>query len=455
MKKAYLMLLFSAAVFLLFGCAPGGNVGTQQLTLSDDQETEGQEELPGEPAQQETGKADTEPVEESESGKEEGLEGHSFEALGASSIHFNYKLIREIEGDRNVFYSPYSLVGALALADAGAEGSSKRELEKALGIDDLEVFEKDYKAYLEKEQSEGARLTNANSIWVEKTLPLAEDFETGYKAEAEEFFKAGIKTADFINGSAEIKKEVSDWVKENTEGFISNYESSCDSNTKMTLINAVYFYGEWLDSFLPEDTEEEDFNGIKGKSSVSMMNKYDQYFRYIADYKGITAAALPYKDDNIEMEVLMTSDEGRANEILELVKGLSEEEFGALFAELDNSDNSMLTRLALPKFEMDESFPSLDDTLKKMGIEAAYEDRGEFARIAREICISGVDHRAKIEVDEEGSRAAAITEISFKATSLPPEPEEEINFIVNRPFVLFIRDRSANNVLFAGFIRDL
>ena len=95
------------------------------------------------------------------------------------------------------------------------------------------------------------------------------------------------------------------------------------------------------------------------------------------------------------------------------------------------------------------------ETLKKIGIESAYENRDEFSRIAHEIYISQINHRAKLEVDEEGSRAAAITEISFETTSVSMEPEEEVNFIVNRPFVFFIRDRSANNVLFAGFIRDL
>ena len=454
MKKSYLIILFSAVSFFLFGCAPVGNTETQQLVMEEGDVIE-EKELPGETEQQTDETEDTVSQGDAVSGEEQAGETGRSEALGASSAHFNYRLTGAIEGDRNIFYSPYSLAGALALADAGAEGVTKRELEKALGIADLEAFEKDYKAYLEKEQSEGARITAANSIWLEETLPLAEDFETGYKAAAEEYFKAGVKTADFVNGSEKVKEEITDWVKENTENFISDYEAECDSRTVMTLINAVYFYGEWLEGFSPEDTAQEDFNGIKGKAPVSMMNKYLKYFRYLEDYRGITAIALPYKDDNIEMEVLMASDEEKANEILSRVKELSEAEFSGLFEELDNADNSMITRLALPKFEIDETFPSLDETLKKTGIEAAYEGRDEFSGIARDICISQINHRAKIEVDEEGSRAAAVTEIGFKATSAPMEPEEEIDFIVNRPFVFFIRDRASNNVLFAGFIRDL
>ena len=455
MKKGCLIILLSTVAFFLFGCAPGGNTQTQQLALEEGQETDAKEEPPQEELQQEEETPEAESPEEAAGEEEQNLEGRNFAALGASSGHFNYKLIGAVAGDQNIFYSPYSLAGALALADAGATGASKRELEKVLGITDLAAFEKDYKEYLEKEQSEGARLTTANGIWINDGLQLADDFDTGYKAEAEEYFKAGIKTADFAGSSAEIKKEITEWVRENTENFISDYEASCDKSTVMALINAVYFYGEWLDSFSPEDTEEEDFNGINGKSRVSMMNMSRNPYRHIADYKGITAVALPYKDDNIEMEVLMTSDEEQANDILKLVQSLPEEEFAGLFEELDKADNSVITRLAMPKFEMDETFPSLDEALKKIGIESAYESRDEFSRIAHEIYISQINHRAKLEVDEEGSRAAAITEISFEATSVNMEPEEEVNFIVNRPFVFFIRDRSANNVLFAGFIRDL
>ena len=459
MKKVCLILLVSLVSQLLYGCSAMEGSQTQQLVLDEEPAGEEAAELPEEQGQAELPEEEELPEEQEQAGlpEEEKQTGENgvFKALGASSMHFNYKLLQEIKGDRNIFYSPYSLAGALALANAGAEGETAGELERALGIEDFSAFERDYKEYMEREQSEGARLSTANGIWIKDGLKLADDFETGYKAEAEEYFDAEVKTVDFINDLDSVKRDISAWVREKTENFISDYESGAGSTTVMALINAVYFYGEWLDSFAPKDTQEEEFNGIKGKSTVSLMNKYRDHIRYISSNKGIRAVALPYKDDNIEMEIFISSDEDKGGEILDLVKGLSEEELSELFESLDNVHNSLITRLALPKFELDETFPSLDETLKRIGIEKAYKGRGDFKKIAEEIYISGVNHRARLEVDEEGSRAAAVTEISFEATSMIAEPEEEINFVVNRPFVFFIRDRKANNVLFAGFVRDL
>lgn len=458
-RRKHILLLTALAAVMLFGCSSGGSeepVLVEQPNVDEAEEIFEPQAAKDEAAQSETPDEDVQDTApDTTEDMNEKTEERNFDELKAASEHFNYELLSTLSGEDNIFYSPYSLMSALALADVGATGETKEELEKALGIGDMSEFEKDLKAYMSKEVNENARLTTANGIWLNDTLLLADDFETGYKQDAIKYFNANVTKADFAGNAEGIKQEISGWVRENTEGFIPDYSPNCDKDTVMALINAVYFYGKWASPFSPDDTENDIFHGINGDSDISMMNKYDIHNRYIEDYNGISAAALPYRGEEIEMDILMGKDGSGADSILDLVKGLSEEELRDLFDSIDNAEYIRLKRLALPKFEMDKTFTSIEQALKDIGIEKAFSSRDEFDKIAHEIFISQVNHRAKLEVDEEGSRAAAVTEIGFSTTSLMEEPEREINFIVDRPFVFFIRDCSADNILFAGFVRDL
>ena len=448
MRSGGYILLLAAVAWFTMGCSSGDGTPIEPYVPEAQQQAQQEQESV---ADADAGQAEEPPAAEETSETQESAEP----ASQVSSLHFSHALLGTLKGDGNIFYSPYSIAGALALADAGAVGDTKKELEAALGIADITEYEKAYKEYISRERGEGAVLTTANGIWLEETLPLAEDFETNYRQQAEEYFNAGIEKADFKGNLEAVKQDISGWVQEKTEGMIEDYKSACDENTAMDIINAVYFYGEWQEPFSAGDTAEETFKGISGEKAVDMMNMSREDKRYLKDYNGITALAVPYKDESLEMDILMTADEAAANEVLSTVKALSEQELEGLFDSLDSAPLSNITRFSLPKFTMDETFPELDKTLKEVGIKRAFEGSDEFSGIARDICISRVNHRAKLEVDEEGSRAAAVTEVVLEVTSVLPQPAEEIEFIVNRPFVFFIRDNSADNILFTGYVRDL
>lgn len=455
MKKRIFIATLTLAL-IITGCTGTAAVNEtptvqpEEETITSEEPAEA-EQPPAEAPAEETAGGETEETQEDDMTEN----NNSYEALSAASLHFNHELMGTLQGDKNAFFSPYSILSALAMTDSGAVGATKEELEKALGIADLEAFEQDIKNYLEKPKDEKAYINTANGIWIDQSLKLSDDFDAVFKKDVEDNFKAQISTVDFKNNSQKVGKEISDWVAEATEGFISNYNVVCDEDTVMDLINAVYFYGEWYSPFAAIDTYDDTFHGKTRDTTVSMMSKEETDKQYVGDYKGISALTLPYENREIQMDIFISADKSRSKDILEIFNSLSEEEQKGLFEELDNAEPVEINSLKLPKFTLDETFPDMEEALKAAGINRAFSNNNEFSGIAENIYISKVNHRARIEVDEEGSRAAAVTEVDMVLGSAFIPEKEIINFIVDGPFVFVIRDRSAGNVLFTGYVTDL
>ncbi|MCR4746764.1 MAG: serpin family protein, partial [Lachnospiraceae bacterium] len=359
---------------------------------------------------------------------------------------FNWKLY-EAAGDENIFYSAYSIESALAMTDLGADGETKAAIESALGIEDLENFEQQYKLYNESEKSETAKLTTANSIWLDKSLALADNAENNFLKPAEFYFGGELKSVDFKNDTEAVKKEITDWVSEKTENLIEGYQSQADSETIADILNAVYFYGEWQNKFSGDNTYKEDFNGSSEKSSVDMMHLDDCSFRYLTDKDGITGLAVPYSNSNFEMDIFMSSDESK--NISDVFTG---DQADGIFEALDSAEETDV-EFSMPKFTMDLKFDGLKEALSDMGMSVAFSDNADFSKIAENLMISDIAHQAKIEVDEEGSRAAAVTEEILKVTSAMPM--EKAKFKVDRPFLFVIRDKETGVIVFTGRVNNL
>ena len=165
--------------------------------------------------------------------------------------------------------------------------------------------------------------------------------------------------------------------------------------------------------------------------------------------KGIT---LPYDGDSIVMKVFMPTDED--GDINKLFDDLSTQEKMDLVDSLDNGSNVEIDALQLPKFTDEQSIDGLDRILQSMGIRSAYSDNADFSKIADGIAVSSVNHRAKVIVDENGTKAAAETDIMIKETAMMPS-EETYNFIVDKPFVYVIEDQSTGMILFMGRVNSL
>ena len=334
------------------------------------------------------------------------------------------------------------------MADLAADGESKSEIESALGIDDLQTFAEQYKLLREKEIVDTAKITTANSIWIEKSLELAENADEDFNKPAKFYFDGEFKTVDFKNNFSAVNSDISNWVKENTGNLIEDYESSANSDTVADILNAVYFYGEWQNKFEADDTYKQDFKGKSATNSVDMMHSDDSSFRYLAECNGITALALPYSGSEIEMDILMSSDEDR-----DISEAFATDKADEIFEALDKADETDI-KLTVPKFTMDYSFDDLKTKLENLGIKEAFSESADFSKLAKNLMVTDISHRARVEVDEEGSRAAAVTEMTFETTAVAPIMNKT-EFTVDRPFIFVIRDKESGVIFFTGRVVDL
>ena len=352
----------------------------------------------------------------------------SFDQLKNGINEFSMNMYSALPADKNIFYSPYSIASALSMLDVGADGATKKELENALGITDLDEWNDEMKAYLSKDWSQNTFVNTANSVWMNKDTSWSADIEKDFLTPAKDYYSGEVYEADFNGQPDKVVQNVNNWVSTNTNKMIPEILKEIPGGTVMMLINAVYFEGKWDTPFTEDKTFQSSFYGTDKESVV------------------------PYDGDNVVMKVFMpTADDGDINELFDK---LSNEEKQKLIDSLDNANNVEIDTLQLPKFTDEQSIDGLDEILQNMGIRSAYSDSADFSKIADGIAVSSVNHRAKVIVDENGTKAAAETDIMVKETAMMPS-EETYNFIVDKPFVYVIEDQSTGMILFMGRVNSL
>lgn len=375
----------------------------------------------------------------------------SFDQLKDGINEFSMNMYSALPSDKNIFYSPYSIASALSMLDVGAGGITKEELEDTLGITNLDEWNDEMKAYLSKDWSQNTFVNTANSIWMNKDTTWSSNIEKDFLTPAKNYYSGEVYEADFVGQPDKVVQSVNNWVSTNTNKMIPEILKEVPGGTVMMLINAVYFEGKWDTPFTEDNTFQGKFYGTDKESVVDMMHLYGEHFTYIdnGEIKGIT---LPYDGNSIVMKVFMpTADDGDINELFDK---LSNEEKQKLIDSLDDGRNVEIDALQLPKFTDEQSIDGLDDILKNMGIQSAYSDSADFSKIADGIAVSSVNHRAKVIVDENGTKAAAETDIMIKETAMMPT-EETYNFVVDKPFVYVIEDQSTGMILFMGRVNSL
>lgn len=375
----------------------------------------------------------------------------SFDQLKDGINEFSMNMYSALPSDKNIFYSPYSIASALSMLDVGAGGITKEELEDTLGITNLDEWNDEMKAYLSKDWSQNTFVNTANSIWMNKDTTWSSNIEKDFLTPAKNYYSGEVYEADFVGQPDKVVQSVNNWVSTNTNKMIPKILKEVPGGTVMMLINAVYFEGKWDTPFTEDNTFQGKFYGTDKESVVDMMHLYGEHFTYIdnGEIKGIT---LPYDGNSIVMKVFMpTADDGDINELFDK---LSNEEKQKLIDSLDDGRNVEIDALQLPKFTDEQSIDGLDDILKNMGIQSAYSDSADFSKIADGIAVSSVNHRAKVIVDENGTKAAAETDIMIKETAMMPT-EETYNFVVDKPFVYVIEDQSTGMILFMGRVNSL
>lgn len=355
-----------------------------------------------------------------------------------------FKALNVEDADKNIFISPMSISSALAMAYNGAEGSTKEAMENALGfsgIDRVLVKEsfKNLYAYLKKVDKK-IDLNIANSIWIKK----GERINNDYIKNTEKNFDARVSELDFSDpGSVDV---INKWIKKETNGKIEKMlDSPIDPLIVMYLVNAIYFKGEWSEPFNPNITKDWTFHQYGGgEQTVKMMSRKDSYkFLQSRDFK---AVRLPYGNGNTSMSIILP-DEGV--DINEFIDNLDRDTWYDIRGTMRGDE----VEVKIPRFTMEYGIKSLNDSLKSLGMEVAFSETADFSGIRDYVCISEVFHKAIIEVNEEGSTAAASTVAAMTPAAAPVK--EPLTFIADRPFIFLITEDTTGTILFMGKVLSI
>jgi serine protease inhibitor len=284
-------------------------------------------------------------------------------------------------------------------------------------------------------------LAIANSLWARGGMRFNEDF----LARNRQFYGAEISTLDF--NSPQSAATINRWVSASTKGKISQIIDKIDPQQVMFLINAVYFKGQWQKRFEKTLTKEQPFHLPSGQQEpVQMMAQSGNYLYHRGDK--FQAVSLPYGKGGVSL-YLFLPDQGSSLD--EFLKGLSFQKWEVLVNNFNNTPGDV----KLPRFKLDYE-ETLNDALKAVGMGVAFNPReADFSGIhpERDLYISKVKHKAVVEINEEGTEAAAATSVGIAATSVQ-RPRERFTFIADRPFLMAIRDSQTGAILFMGAVME-
>lgn len=367
-------------------------------------------------------------------------------ALISAGNSFGFDLVgRAVASDArpNVILSPFSASMALGMTLNGAAGTTFDAMRDALAFDSLtqDEINASYRALIDllTDLDPRVRFEIANGIWAREGVPFHQSFFDAVAAA----FDARAEARDFDDPAT--LDAINRWVEDRTNGYIDGVVEQLDPSLVMLLVNAIYFEGEWSNQFDPRDTEPRPFTTERrGTVPVDMMFRRDVTV-HRGWGAGFSAIDLPYGGGAYSMVVLLPTEGTTAREML---GALDADTWAALTASFVPSQ---LVMLGLPKFTL--AFDTyLNDALKGMGMEIAFRPGADFTRLSPlgdEMCISFVRQKSYVEVDERGTRAAAVTAVGIGTVSALID-----SFVVDRPFVFAIRERLSGTILFLGHVGD-
>jgi len=355
-------------------------------------------------------------------------------------------------GDRNIFFSPFSISTALAITYEGARGETADEIQSVFYFPDnqsiLRSGYSDLNARINS-QLNTYTLRTANALWAEQTHPFLPD----YINTADRNYAAKTTNMDFIHQPEESRITINSWVEDQTEDRIKDLipRGVIDSNTALVITNAIYFKGMWVKQFDPALTRDAEFQTGSGATvQVPMMQRTDDaaVFRY-AETDKLQVLEMPYESGSgteLSMLVLLP----RENDTAGITQSL---DVGTL-QEIRQSLAFRIVRVYFPKFTMETKY-FLPRTLSAMGMPSAFISGADFSGMdgSRDLFITNVIHQAFVDVNEEGTEAAAATAVIMGKGAAPSEEKVPV-FRADHPFIFIIQDEETGNILFMGRMSD-
>ena len=368
------------------------------------------------------------------------------EKLVTANTKLTFKLFSEIlkkQHSENIFISPASLAIALNIVYNGAGGETQEAIAKTLelqgtNLQEINQANADLKASL-KNPDPKVQLSIANSLWTKESIP----FKPEFLQIIQNFYQAEVKNLNFSNPTA--PSMINNWVNQSTNGKINKIVDVIEPKTVFLMLNAIYFKGNWTESFPTEATQLHPFTLLDGtqKQHPMMRHQNSASFPYYEN-ELFQAVSLPYGDGRMSMYIFLPNQGVSLKTFYEKLNAENWQQWMNQFNNFDNSGGGVL--ISLPRFKLEYAI-DLKDTLKALGMEIAFTKEANFSGMTpSSIWIDKIQHKTFVEVNEEGTEAAAVTNVTSGVRSGP------IEMNVNRPFFLAIRDNQTGNILFVGSV---
>ncbi|XP_048008531.1 leukocyte elastase inhibitor-like [Megalobrama amblycephala] len=380
------------------------------------------------------------------------------EALSAANTQFSlnlFKKISRVNASGNVFYSPVSISSALAMVSLGARGNTAAQMIQVLGFKNPHHSEDQIHSSFNKFMSELNKpgvpyvLSVANRLYGEQSYQFVEKFLN----DAKRYYEAGLEKVDFKTKSEAARVTINKWVEKKTQEKIKDLlpPRSVDGSTKLVLVNAIYFKGNWEKKFPKEATRDAQFkmNKIQTKP-VKMMHQEEKFPLAFIPEMNSQVLELPYVGKNLSMLIILP------NEMEDDTTGLQKLEKAVTYEKLmewtkPSKMNLEKVQVSLPKFKIEVTYDDMKSLLISMGMEDVFDPlKVNLSGMSsnNDLVLSKVIHKAFVEVNEEGTEASAATAIvGVGITSLPSPPK---TFTADHPFLFFIRHNPSKAILFYG-----
>ncbi|XP_015988199.2 serpin B11 [Rousettus aegyptiacus] len=386
------------------------------------------------------------------------------DSLSTANVEFCLDMFKELNNNsvgNNIFFSPLSLLYALSMILLGARGNSAQQVEKVLHFNHIaESLKPEFKGSAKCSQTGrihsefGVLFSQLNQPDSNYTLSIANrlygtkamSFHQQYLSCSEKFYQARLQTVDFEQSTEETRQTINAWVERKTNGKITDLfgKGTIDPSCVMVLVNAIYFKGQWQNKFQERETIKTPFQLSEGKSvTVEMMYQTGTFKLASIQEPQMQVLELPYVHKKLSMIILLPADTAALEQV---EKQLNVKTFHEWTSSSDMVEREV--EVHLPRFKLEIKY-ELNSLLKSLGMTDVFNQvKANLTGISPDkgLHLSKVIHKSYVDVNEEGTEAAAATGDNLVVKRLPIRAK----FMANRPFLFFIRHLDTNTILFCG-----
>ena len=365
----------------------------------------------------------------------------SEQEMVTNSNAFAFNLFEKVRDDlaegKSFMISPLSVTYALGMLNNGADGQTKEEICKVLGTDDVESMNAFCRKMIDEsgKLDPSTKLSIANAVEVNQNYKLYEEFIKTTK----DYYDAQVENLDFFLPIA--LKHINDWCAYHTNDLIPTIINELDKDAISVLMNAIYFKGIWTNKFDKKDTKKKTFTLGNGKEiKVEMMQQKDQFS--LGGNDACQALSLPYGNMAYSLTILLPNEGKNIQDVLKSIDRKNWRKSLNMYGQT--------VEVKIPSFKTESKF-NLEDILPSMGMPSAFSNKADFSKFCtKPASISKVVQKSYIEVNEEGTEAAAVTIIEMVNAGSPTSIPQIPVFNADHPFVYIISEVSTNTIFFIG-----